>query len=112
MSKALTLIGISGSRVGQATVVSERSTLLGSAPICDVVLHDRLILPRHAELHVTLGRWFVSPLDPKASVFVNGQPVTAKQRLEAGDLLTVGTVTFKMSIGDLQERQVGASARW
>lgn len=112
MPKALNLIGISGSRVGQTTVVTGRSTLLGSAPTCGIVMHDRLILPRHAELQVTLDRWFVMPLDPTAAVFVNGQPVTGKQRLEAGDLLTLGTVTFKMAIGDLQERQVGAAARW
>lgn len=112
MPKALTLIGISDSRVGQALVVNGRSTLLGSSPTCDIVMRDRMILSRHAELHVTLDRWFVIPLDPSAKVFVNGQPVTTKQRLEPGDLLTLGTVTFKTAIGELQERQVGSALRW
>lgn len=112
MAKALTLIGISGSRVGQATVFEARSTTIGAASGCDVVMHDRLILPRHAELRVVLDRWFIVPLDPKAGVFVNGQPVSGQQRIEAGDLVTMGTATFKATIGSGGERQVGSNARW
>jgi pSer/pThr/pTyr-binding forkhead associated (FHA) protein len=112
MAKALTLIGISGSRVGQSTVLEARSTVLGSASGCDMVMHDRLILPRHAELRVALDRWFILPLDPKATVFVNGQPVTGQQRIEPGDLLTVGTATFKAAIGAVAERQIGGTSRW
>ncbi|HMQ33244.1 MAG TPA: FHA domain-containing protein [Chloroflexaceae bacterium] len=112
MAKPLTLIGISGSRVGQATVVEGRSSVIGSAGGCDLMMHDRLILPRHAELRVALDRWFIRPLDPRATVFVNGEPVTAQQRIEAGDLVTVGTATFKAAIGTSQERQVGGTARW
>lgn len=112
MARALTLIGISGSRVGQATVVEARSTVVGSSNSCDLVLHDRLVLPRHAEIRVALDRWFVLPLDPRSTLFVNGEPVTGQQRIEPGDLVTVGTVTFKAAIGTLVERQVGAVARW
>lgn len=112
MAKALTLIGISGSRVGQATVLEARSTVIGAASGCDVVMHDRLILPRHAELRVALDRWFVVPLDPKAAVFVNGEPVSGQQRIEAGDLLTIGTATFKTALGASAERQIGDTPRW
>lgn len=111
MAKALTLIGISGSRVGQPTVLEARTAVLGSAAGSDIQMHDRLILPRHAELHVTLDRWFIRPLDPKATVFVNGEPVTGQQRIESGDLVTVGTATFKAALGAPAERQVGGS-RW
>jgi pSer/pThr/pTyr-binding forkhead associated (FHA) protein len=112
MAKALTLIGISGSRVGQSTVLEARNSVVGAASSCDVVMQDRLIMPRHAELRVTLDRWFIRPLDPKATVFVNGEPVTAQQRLETGDLVTMGTATFKAALGAVGERQVGGSTRW
>lgn len=112
MARALTLIGISGSRVGQATTLQSRSTVIGSSGGCDMVMHDRLILPRHAEIRVALDRWFILPLDPTAAVFVNGEPVTGQQRLEPGDLVTVGTATFKAAIGAEAERQVGGAARW
>ncbi len=106
MAKSLSLIGISGSRVGQSIVFSARSTILGTDPECGVVLQDRLILPRHAEFRVALERWFVVSLDPRAAIFVNGQPVTGQQRVEHGSLITLGATTFKAVIGEL-ERAVG-----
>jgi predicted component of type VI protein secretion system len=110
MAKSLSLIGISGSRVGHSTVFTERSTVIGSDARCDVVLIDRMILPRHAEVRVALDRWFILPLDPKAAIFVNGEPVTGQQRIGEGDLVTVGTATFKAMIGEA-ERAVGEQRR-
>lgn len=110
MAKALSLIGISGSRVGQSTVFSERSTIIGSDARCGVVLMDRMILPRHAEVRVALERWFILPIDPKAAIFVNGEPVTGQQRIDEGDLVTVGSATFKATIGEA-ERAVGGGRR-
>lgn len=106
MAKALSLVGISGRRVGQSTVFSDRSTIVGSDASCGVVLQDRLILPRHAELRVALGHWFILSLDPRATIFVNGQPVTGQQRVGQGDLVTLGSATFKAMIGEA-ERAVG-----
>lgn len=110
MAKALSLIGISGSRVGRSTVFSERSTVIGSDARCGVVMHDRQILPRHAEVRVALDRWFVLPLDAKAQIFVNGTPIAGQQRIDEGDLVTFGTATFKAMIGET-ERAVGGSWR-
>ena len=110
MAKALSLIGISGSRVGNSTRFTERSTIIGSDAGCGVVIHDRQVLPRHAELRVALDRWFILPLDPKALIFVNGAPVSAQQRIDESDLLTLGTATFKVTIGEA-ERAVGGAQR-
>jgi pSer/pThr/pTyr-binding forkhead associated (FHA) protein len=109
MAKALVLTGISGSRVGVPTIVSGRLSTIGSAAGCDIQLHDRQILPRHAEIRILLDRWFIVPLDAGALVFVNGIPVRGKQRIDEGDLVTVGTVTFKVAIQEMNE--VGGSAR-
>ncbi|MCS6883631.1 MAG: FHA domain-containing protein [Oscillochloridaceae bacterium] len=106
MAKALSLIGISGSRAGQSLLFSARSTIVGTDPQCGVVLQDRLILPRHAEFRMALERWFVVSLDPRAAIFVNGQPVTGQQRVEHGSLVTLGGTTFRAVIGEL-ERAVG-----
>lgn len=112
MARALALLGVSGSRVGETTVVTGRSTIIGSTPGCDMILLDRLILPLHAELRTILDRWFIVPLDPRATVFVNGEPVTSQQRIEEGSLITLGMVTFKASLESLAERQVGGGSRW
>jgi pSer/pThr/pTyr-binding forkhead associated (FHA) protein len=111
MAKSLVLTGISGSRVGMPTVVAGRQNTIGSASGCDIVLHDRQVLPRHAEIRVLLDRWFITPLDAGALVFVNGIPVRGKQRIDEGDLVTVGTVTFKAAIQEMNEVG-GATRRW
>jgi pSer/pThr/pTyr-binding forkhead associated (FHA) protein len=109
VAKSLVLTGISGSRVGQPTIVSGRQSLIGSGSGCDLVLHDRQVLPRHAEIRVLLERWFIVPLDAGALVFVNGLPVRGKQRVDEGDLVTVGTATFKAAIQEVNE--VGGAPR-
>lgn len=110
MSKSLVLTGISGSRVGLQTIITGKQSIIGSGSGCDVVLHDRQVLSRHAEVRILLDRWFIVPIDPGGLVFVNGVPVQGKQRLDEGDLVTVGTVTFKAAIQEVNE--VGSARRW
>lgn len=105
MTSKLVFVGVSGSLVGQATVFSERSTTIGSDGRNDVVMRDPTILPRHAEVRSALERWFILPLDPKAVIFVNTKQVTGQQRVDAGDLVTIGSATFKAAIE--AERAVG-----
>jgi pSer/pThr/pTyr-binding forkhead associated (FHA) protein len=107
MAKTLVLIGISGSRVGQATPVQARSCILGSADSCDLVLHDRQIQPRHAEIRQMLAGWFILPLSPGAAVAVNGAPVTGQARVKENDLVTIGSVTFKAAFQEMSVREVG-----
>lgn len=97
MSQELTLIGVSGSRTGQQIVVNRRSMVIGSARQCDIVLHDRQVLERHAEIVQALERWFVAPLDGSALVALNGLRISSRQRLQNGDLLSIGSATFKVS---------------
>ncbi|MBO9317182.1 MAG: FHA domain-containing protein [Chloroflexus sp.] len=97
MSRELTLIGVSGSRTGQQIVVNRRSMVIGSARQCDIVLYDRQVLERHAEIAQALERWFVTPLDHSALVALNGQRINSRQRLNHGDLLSIGSATFKVA---------------
>lgn len=106
MANILSLIGLSGAYLGQSTLFSERSTVIGSAPSSGVVLKDRTIFPRHAELRSALGRWFILPLDPQATILINGSPVHGQQRVNPGDLVTLGSLTFKVALGEI-EREVG-----
>jgi len=103
MPKALVLFGISGSRVGKSTSVGGPLAVLGSATSCDLVLHDRQVLPRHAEIRQSLNTWFIAPLSPDALVAVNGKRLTAQARVSEGDLVTVGSATFKAAVSETNE---------
>ncbi len=110
MPKVVRLTGIGGSRIGMHDIMSSRVSTVGSHPSCDLVLKDQLILARHAEIWQALERWFVKPLDPKAAVFVNSQPIVTQGRLNDGDLVTFGSVTFQVAITTVAEQAVGQSA--
>jgi hypothetical protein len=73
------------------------------------VLHDRLIEPRHAEIRQVLERWFVVPLvADRSRVSLNGIEVRSQSRLNPGDDLTIGSVTYSISLEDTDELEVGA----
>lgn len=112
MMRSLSMVWISGSRLGHPTIITDHETIVGSLASCDIVMHDRLILPRHATFRTMLGRWFVIPLDPRATLFVNGEPVTAQQRINEGDLITLGTASFRAILGALAAQEVGSSHHW
>ncbi|MEF3273653.1 MAG: FHA domain-containing protein [Chloroflexus sp.] len=97
MGRELTLIGVSGTRTGHQIVVNRRSAVIGSARQCDIVLYDRQVLERHAEIAQVLERWFVAPLDAEALVALNGQRISGRQRLQRGDLLSIGSAAFKVA---------------
>ncbi len=97
MGSKLTLIGVSGSCTGQQIVVDRRSMVIGSARQCDLVLHDRQVLERHAEIMQALERWFVAPLDHTALVALNGNRISGRQRLQRGDILSIGSAAFKVA---------------
>ena len=109
MAKGLVLRAITGSHAGQRHVLSARVNTIGSAPNNDMVLHDRLLGPRHAEIRQVLERWFVVPLAAGSqAIALNGMSVSGQSRLNAGDALTLGSVTYSVSFEDVEEREVGA----
>jgi hypothetical protein len=107
MPKALVLTGVTGTRVGAKETLVARTNSVGSAAGCNVVLHDRDVQARHAEIKQVLDRWFIVPLSPNARISVNGSPVTSQGRIVEGDLVTIGTATFKASFTEVSERAVG-----
>jgi hypothetical protein len=110
MAKALVLRAITGSNAGQRHLLTARINTIGSASGNDLVLHDRLLGPRHIEIRQVLERWFVVPLAAGGqAVALNGLSVTGQSRLNAGDALTIGSVTYSVSFEDVAEREVGAA---
>src|SRR5262245_22209526 len=109
MTKALVLRAITGADAGRRHTLSARVNTIGSAATNELVLHDRALGPRHAEIKQVLERWFVVPLAAGGQgIALNGLSVTGQSRLNAGDALTLGSVTYSVSFEDGEERAVGA----
>ncbi len=109
MVKALVLTAITGTQIGRRYTVSERVNTIGSGPQCDVVLNDRHLSSRHAEIRQILDRWFIVPLAP-GGISLNGLPVRGQSRLNPGDQLTLGGTTYRILYEELEERALGATS--
>ena len=109
MAKALVLRAITGSNAGQRHILAARVNTIGSAANNDVVQHDRLLGPRHVEIRQVLERWFVVPLVAGSqAIALNGRSVNSQSRLNEGDALTIGNVTYTVGFEDIVEQEVGA----
>jgi predicted component of type VI protein secretion system len=109
MSKALVLTVMTGPHIGKHFTIHDRQGTIGSASINDVVVPDRAVDSRHAEVHQMLDRWFITPTAPNGrAMLLNGMPISGRSRLNPGDRLTVGSVTYSVSYMELMEQEFGA----
>lgn len=110
MAKALVLRAITGTQAGKRHVVTARVSSIGTAASNDLVLHDRLLNPRHIELRQVLERWFVVPLASNSQgLALNGMPISGQSRLNPGDALTLGSVTYAIELEEIVEQEVGSA---
>jgi pSer/pThr/pTyr-binding forkhead associated (FHA) protein len=110
MRKILILNAVSSSHYGKRHTIEMRSMSLGSATNNDIVVQDRSIAPRHAEFRQILDRWFVLPLAPgEGGISINGMPITGQSRLNHGDRLTIGNVTYQTVLAEVEERSFGSA---
>jgi hypothetical protein len=111
MAKALVLRAITGTQAGLRHTLINRSSTIGTASTNDVVLHDRLLTPRHVEIRQVLERWFVVPLAAGGQgIALNSMPISSQSRLNPGDTLTLGSVTYAVDFEEVAERVVGTPA--
>lgn len=109
MAMVLELTAITGVQLDRKLTASGRLAKIGSAQSNDLVLQERQIEPRHAEIHQMLDRYFVVPLTPRGQgISLNGMPVDGRSRLKPGDILTLGSVSYRVAIIDQIEQEVGA----
>lgn len=108
MAKALVLRAISGTHVGKRHTLSARVNSIGTASSNDLVLHDRLLSPRHLEIKQVLERWFAVPLAAGSQALaLNGLPINGQSRLNPGDALTIGGITYLIEFEEVAEQAVG-----
>jgi hypothetical protein len=63
---------------------------------CDLILNDRLISRRHAELKIVDKKLIIEDLESKNGTKVNGKKVTRKQ-LTSNDLISIGPSNLRIS---------------
>ena len=70
---------------------------IGRGPSCDCLLPDDSVSRRHAELWREAGCWYVRDLGSRNGTRVNGMRVLEAVEVRAGDRLTLGDATYRLS---------------
>ena len=70
------------------------TSILGRARSSDLRLTDRAVHRRHAQIYYYSGRWYLAPLSPTASLFLNQKEVHSKVKLKNGDRIDLPGHSF------------------
>lgn len=88
-----------GGDIGAAEIPLKLPATIGRSKDASLMLSHPLVSRHHCELYEDEGRLMVRDLGSRNGTFVANQKITDAQ-LRAGDLLTIGNVTFRAVIGD------------
>ncbi len=71
---------------------------IGRRAACEVALRDDSVSGRHASIRRRSGRWEVEDLGSTNGTFVNGQRIAGPQPLQPGDVIAIGTSTWRFEV--------------
>lgn len=71
--------------------LSGSEVVLGRSPDCHITIEDPLVSRRHALIRIVEGEAFVSDLESRNGVRVNGKTIRQETRLQHGDRVRLGT---------------------
>ena len=81
---------------GEIHPLSHWENSIGRRPSCDVVLSYNFVSRVHAVIIRRGGGWYISDLDSKGGVTVNGKDVEGLVRVKKKDLITIAGLQMKM----------------
>ena len=83
------LIAQSGPVAGQNWVLAQDTLIIGREPECDIVIPDRQVTRRHAQLVRTGGTFTIEDLGSKNGTWLNGNRVEGMREISDGDEIHV-----------------------
>jgi hypothetical protein len=87
-----------GFRPGRDLLITRDRTVIGRAEGSDIALFgDSGVEKQHAAIVLDRGAYYLEPLAAARGTLVNDQPVTARTRLAAGDLIRVGQSVLRFN---------------
>ena len=96
-----------GAAARESVAFAGDQMVFGRMPGCDKVLDNPSVSGRHARLSRAPGGFLVEDLGSTNGTFVNGKRVSGSARLGPGDVVALGTYTFRIDDrGNLEQRDL------
>jgi two-component system cell cycle response regulator len=101
------LVRMDGSDVGQVTTLSGVDIEIGRLAACEMHLPFEGVSRKHARITWKGGSYFVEDLSSANGTFVQGVRITARTKLEDGNVIQLGPrVVFRYSVTDTGEEKI------
>jgi pSer/pThr/pTyr-binding forkhead associated (FHA) protein len=84
-----------GPGAGQVFDLNKAIFTIGRGSECDVVIPDASISRQHAQITRQESGWYAQDLGSRNGTAINGQRLSAPERLEDGDMLIVGNIPLR-----------------
>lgn len=95
--KKITLIvDKDGKNTSKIDTVINRSLFVGRTPICNVYFNDKSLANQHFVLEYDGFNMYVTDLNTMSGTKVNGIPVGRRHRLNGNDVITAGSIHFRI----------------
>ncbi len=85
---------------GETYEISMWETSIGKGHYCDIVLTGVRAASSNAVITRRIDGWYIYEINPKSPIKVNGEKVVSKQTVSDGDILTIGTASFRFEVID------------
>jgi pSer/pThr/pTyr-binding forkhead associated (FHA) protein len=89
------LMLMEGDSAGQVFALNKAILTIGRNADCDIVIPEASISRQHVQIVRQELGWYVQDLSSMNGTAINGQRLSAPQRLEDGDTLTVGDIPLR-----------------
>lgn len=98
----LVLEPVVGPPIPNISIEPAKPTVLGRGSACQVILADESVSRRHAQVHFTDGRWFITDLGSRHGTHVNAIQLESNgaTTLHSNDLVGIGPWTFRARTGE------------
>ena len=81
--------------------------LVGRRESCDIVLRFANVSAHHCQLDCEGGYWYITDLNSRNGVKVNGKRVQQRRRLDSGDLVAVAKHQYRVDYSPTDNGAVG-----
>ena len=91
---------------GDPIPLRKKDLLIGRRESCDIVLRFANVSAHHCQLECDGGYWYVTDMNSRNGVKVNGKRVT-KKRIDPGDSLAIAKHTYRVEYSPVDNGAVG-----
>ena len=90
------LLVVEGANAGETISLDEAPLLIGRGSDAAIKLDDDYVSTRHARIGESNGTFYVEDLGSTNGTFVNGERITAKTLVRAGDAIRIGQTELRL----------------